>query len=109
MCRSMYGSSGSSSSSNNSSSNCQQVPDTSGQKISTAIIGLTHMFSLISCITINLIVISSILFPSLCSMMDDDDNNNNDDDDRIARILVSHRLNCIVVIYIEYYDNVMVL
>jgi len=39
-------------------------------------------------------------------MYDDDDD---DDNDRIARILVSHNLNCIVVINIEYYDDVMVL
>ena len=38
-------------------------------------------------------------------MMDDD----NDDNNRIARILVSHNFNCIVVINIEYYDDVMVL
>jgi len=43
----VYSSSSSSSSSNNynNSSNCQQVPDTSGQKISTAIIGLMHILN----------------------------------------------------------------
>jgi len=40
-------------------------------------------------------------------MMDDDDNDDHDNNNRIARILVSYNLNCIVVICIEYYEDVM--